>query len=229
MGTVFPSRSHSPSLAGALRPPRHFARNRSVTRDGSRRQQQRPGMLSIRHMGVFLGLISVPVWLVWCGGGNPAGGAVRSPVVDCGSDRGRCGGECIDLRTNTRNCGRCGHVCGSAEACVGSVCRPACPAETTVCGGECVSVDSDAEHCGACDAGCGDGLCAGGVCQDTCPYGSEQCGRACVDLTSDPLHCGGCEDACDRGERCVDGRCTCISSTNRSKGTTERARDGCRA
>jgi hypothetical protein len=45
--------------------------------------------------------------------GNPC-----TPPLD------RCGDRCLDLRSDARNCGSCGNVCGAGLACVSSSCVP---------------------------------------------------------------------------------------------------------
>lgn len=49
-----------------------------------------------------------------------------SPLVECG-------GECVDVQSDRRNCGACDHSCAAGLACVAAACRdenPACPVRT---------------------------------------------------------------------------------------------------
>ena len=48
-----------------------------------------------------------------------------------------CGGACVDLATNNRNCGACGTRCMANQTCQNGKC--ACPANTTDCGNACGS------------------------------------------------------------------------------------------
>lgn len=41
----------------------------------------------------------------------------------CGSGLTLCNTTCVDLNTNTANCGQCAHDCGSDSACAGSACQ----------------------------------------------------------------------------------------------------------
>jgi hypothetical protein len=42
----------------------------------------------------------------------------------CNSPLEQCGNLCLDLHSDGRNCGACGHVCGAGLACVSSACVP---------------------------------------------------------------------------------------------------------
>ena len=79
-----------------------------------------------------------------------------------------CDGECVDLASDTSNCGACGSICESqlvGVACVEGECvRVDCPAALNSCDGECVDVTSDPANCGACGNACPSGVCAGGAC-----------------------------------------------------------------
>jgi hypothetical protein len=52
----------------------------------------------------------------------------------CEADNVLCGGQCVDLTTDTDNCGRCGRECGAGEVCSnGFTCQPAaCLAVTEI-------------------------------------------------------------------------------------------------
>jgi hypothetical protein len=47
------------------------------------------------------------------------GGNTCACVTDCGA-QSCCGTSCVDLDTDTKNCGSCGHACASGEVCCGT-------------------------------------------------------------------------------------------------------------
>lgn len=111
----------------------------------------------------------------------------------------------MDVTSDPANCGGCGVLCLSGNACVDGAC--ACPGATRACGGECVGLD-DPAHCGGCGVACAPGAsCEGGAC--VCPDGGTICGERCERLDDDPAHCGGCDVQCPIGAACVDGTCAC--------------------
>jgi hypothetical protein len=62
-----------------------------------------------------------------------------------------CNGACVDLTSDTDNCGKCNVKCDpQVEACVNSTCT----CNLTVCGGKCVNTSTDPANCGACNAPC---------------------------------------------------------------------------
>src|ERR1051326_8917501 len=71
-------------------------------------------------------------------GGSPNDG---SQGVDTGPGCDKCGGaSCLDLKTDSNNCGSCGNVC--ADKC---------------CNGQCIDTTSDNANCGACGSACMNG------------------------------------------------------------------------
>lgn len=104
--------------------------------------------------------------------------------------------------SDPKNCGACGHVCGTGESC---------------CGGRCVDLQSDVAHCGICGSPChfahGSGRCVTGICiADTCEAGYTPCfnnddSRSCVDLATNPDHCSACGMSCPAGQICCGGAC----------------------
>ncbi|WP_437726916.1 MXAN_6577-like cysteine-rich protein [Sorangium sp. So ce861] len=103
------------------------------------------------------------------GGGDSGSGSagVGGSGPECGGDRAlqRCGGECVDTRTDPNHCGKCGSACEPGRACVGAVCRRTCLEGLTDCGGACVDLTADPLHCGQCDRACDPGRpCEGGAC-----------------------------------------------------------------
>lgn len=95
-----------------------------------------------------------------------------------------CGGGCVDTRTDTHNCGRCGGACLSDESCKSGRCG------LSTCTGA-----SDGRTC----------LTATGT--GTC------CNGACTDLSTDEVNCGQCGKGCGLGNECRGARCAFPSCT----------------
>jgi hypothetical protein len=102
----------------------------------------------------------------------------------CKRPRKRCGGKCVNVKTNRKNCGRCRRACGAGEKCKRGRCRPA--------SNECVG-QPDHTRCG--DLGAG--RCVSGVCiprptcgeQDTVIEDgdcSHCCSGECEPITTGP-------------------------------------------
>jgi hypothetical protein len=124
-----------------------------------------------------------------------------------------CGGVCVDVTTDDRNCGACGVACEPFEACVDGACvGPPCGVGLTSCNRICVDLDDDPWHCGACGNSCPIGsYCDGGRCVSSGYFcttlGLTECDGFCVDIMTDPDHCGGCNIACyNEGARCIAGQ-----------------------
>ncbi len=147
-----------------------------------------------------------------------------------------CDGVCSDLQTDNDNCGGCGTVCGTGEACVAGQCLQDCGQGMVACDGTCIDPNTDSNYCGA-SGDCADGnageVCAGdlqcisGGCG--CEFG-VYCGGACIDPDTDTGYCGaqgdcqgenagsvcgGNEDCvngtCERGDDCVGGNHVCLT------------------
>jgi Stigma-specific protein, Stig1 len=117
-----------------------------------------------------------------------------------------CRGECVDLKTDVRNCGACGNACAVGTACDNGRCTNPCrdclPNETC-CGllGICADLNTDPRNCGACGNVCPAGatcVAGPGRCV-SCPPGLMLCSNPGV----------GC--CCCRPEEC----CTGASGKNR--------------
>ncbi len=196
------------------------------------------------------------------GDGGPASGrdAAVVPGTDsatsCGAGLVDCGGTCAQLASDPRNCGGCGHGCGTTEACVSGVCSGSnggplgnpgdcgashascaalqvCVSGACVCrppytdvGGRCIDLASDPDNCGAPGHACPD-RCAGGVCiRMDCPGATTSCDGACVDLRRDPGNCGDCGRACRGNQVCAAGNCRDVFVPG---GCTSCPCDGCGA
>jgi Peptidase M66/Stigma-specific protein, Stig1 len=115
---------------------------------------------------------------------------------------------CVNLLTETNNCGVCGKACQAPAVCANGACTTTCAAGTQKCGETCVNLTTDAANCGVCGKMCDAGVpCYGGVCG--CPEGVLFCAGQCFDPKSDAQHCGTCQNACTGGAGCVDGKCAC--------------------
>jgi len=90
-----------------------------------------------------------------------------------------CAGNCVDIRTDRGNCGRCNLFCSGMTEC---------------CGGTCTDIQMDAENCGGCGSTCT-------VPSDTCCYAH------CVDVLMDASHCGDCGNECATNIPCHLGEC----------------------
>lgn len=152
-----------------------------------------------------------------------------APDMGCG-DAARCDESCVDLRTDPRNCGRCGHDCarltgvaGERVACVDGVCdvRGACQPGRAHCTARaddgCETALDSATNCGACGVACrepapfcsaGDG--GVGACVSGCGA-AARCGMSCVDTATSVANCGACgrrcPDVAGATATCVDGAC----------------------
>lgn len=133
----------------------------------------------------------------------------RGADASCRDGQAACEDLCIDVTSDSANCGGCGVTCGDAQACIGGVCT--CLNGLEACGPSCVDVRTDVSNCGMCGSSCGMRFCAGSTCVDSCPADTTDCGGSCVDLMTNLANCGGCGAACRAGEACESGTCSCAS------------------
>lgn len=159
-------------------------------------------------------------------------GQCVSTVAPCPNEGEiRCGGVCIDPKSNNAFCGMSSD-CQSYEMCTGTTqCIDGACVETATCndgelfcGGVCIDPKKNNTFCGM-QADCktyttcnNEQYCNNGVC-DTftpttkeCPSGEIACGDLCIDPKSNPLFCGIKDDCtgynvCAGGTECVDGTC----------------------
>ena len=119
----------------------------------------------------------------------------------CAASDTCCNGQCVNIKTDSNNCGGCGmtFVCGAAggpgSCCDGmcmdfmsdtancGMCGHACGNSEACCAGKCVNTNTDINNCGMCGMVCSAGM------QPAC------CSGNCADLVSDN-HCGTCDHAC---------------------------------
>ncbi|WP_437600519.1 MXAN_6577-like cysteine-rich protein [Sorangium sp. So ce590] len=129
----------------------------------------------------------------------------------CSEGWAECGGRCVDLEADPRNCGDCEVRCAAEQVCEDGAC--ACAAGLTECAGACVDVLSDRTHCGTCASSCSPAqLCVEGAC--SCSEGLTDCGGSCANLQTSEQHCGACGVACERGASCQEGACSCVIGTH---------------
>lgn len=147
----------------------------------------------------------------------------------CGGGTTKCGSECVDNKSDPRNCGACGKACKANEVCMAGACASSCAMGTKQCGMSCVDTQTDRTNCGMCGNLCGDGqICSGGMCQISCQQGLTKCpatdagaveggvtGDYCANLLSDNNNCGTCGKTCGASEKCQNGKClppTCVTA-----------------
>jgi len=106
-----------------------------------------------------------------------------------------CGKTCVNTKTDTANCGSCGHTCtapaNGSVTCTSGSCVSTCNAGYKLCNGSCIPNDQ----------------CCGG-----CPAGQTCCnGTTCVNANTDPANCGACGHTCtapaNASATCSGGNC----------------------
>ena len=93
----------------------------------------------------------------------------------CPRGQVRCGADCVDLKSDARNCGECGAACPTpphAEAaCFGGRCSLTCfsgwgDCDQNIWNGCETNLATDTRNCGACGTICpGRQMCTGGMCR----------------------------------------------------------------
>lgn len=119
-----------------------------------------------------------------------------------------CDGQCVSINADVNNCGSCGNVCPTGQACVAGECQTGCATGEEWCNNSCIDPETDNTHCGGCfflcDTDEGES-CSAGNC--VCTAGLDRCATECVDQQTDEDHCGACDNACPGAEVCVTGTC----------------------
>ncbi|MDD1653126.1 MAG: hypothetical protein LUQ64_01130, partial [Methanomicrobiales archaeon] len=155
--------------------------------------------------------------------------ATSTWTVTCPEGQTTCGSSCVNLDTDSNNCGTCGVQCGTGQGCQNGQCVSGCGAGTTNCNGQCVNLNSDTSSCGQCGYGCpsitnGYPTCSQGTCTAACYGGYANCdgslSNGCeVFPLSDSSNCGSCGVRCGSGQKCADGRC--VTENLCGEGATE--------
>jgi hypothetical protein len=126
--------------------------------------------------------------------------------VVCKSGTTPCGLGCVDVKSDTRNCGACGNACGNTQQCSSGEC--VCPSGTSPCDGSCVVLAADRKNCGSCGTSCTiEQVCEARTCQSTCAAGKKACDGACFDFQTSQTNCGACGVACLQGTTCRAAKC----------------------
>jgi len=143
-----------------------------------------------------------------CGGGapKPADANVEvqykmqdsNDVQTCAGGGSLCSGTCEILSSNFYNCGSCGKVCGSGQACNSGACGPVCGSGLQICNNTCVNEQTDPNNCGTCGNVCPSGdSCVAGMCKapgGVCGNGIREAGEQCDD--GNTINLDGCSATC---------------------------------
>jgi len=157
----------------------------------------------MRRMAWQLAMISLAALVAACSSSQNTAQNCTSPEVSCSF-------TCVDISSDSKNCGSCGAECDAGVACHQGICG--CPGSQTYCDGSCFDLSSDQHNCGACGVACDAGqVCSNGSCAETCAHGYSACPadapEFCAQLDIDPNNCGGCGVVCDGGTLCSEGAC----------------------
>lgn len=123
------------------------------------------------------------------------------PDEGCPFGQTVCNNACVDILSDSTNCGACGVSCGLGGYCQDGACAGTyCFAPTVDCGvGACIDLQTNNQHCG--------------VCGNYCRFGTRCCNGDCINISSDTNNCGGCGLVCEEpligyavceGQVCVD-------------------------
>jgi len=147
-------------------------------------------------------------------------GTMSKPVtISCSGGLSSCSGACVNLQTNSQNCGSCGKVCSAGMTCQNGICSGGaggCSGGLLSCSGVCKNLQFDEQNCGACGVQCSEAnrqICYSGKCI-SCPSGGTYCkfpggnDAICADLKTAPEHCGACNNHCPQGQTCQNGICS---------------------
>lgn len=150
--------------------------------------------------------------------GTNATGTTTGGLTCATSAERDCGGVCVNIGSDTNNCGGCGNICGTGQDCQVATC--VCQGSLQNCGGTCINTNADAANCGGCGMPCATGqVCDRGMCAAECSVGLTNCNQGCTNPLSDPFNCGGCGNTCGAGQNCVSGTCQGAATTTTSTST----------
>jgi hypothetical protein len=101
-------------------------------------------------------------------------GQCSAGSTSCAAAQTNCGAVgCVNLASDPKHCGSCGHSCKSGLKCVKGQCSTdtgggsaRCAAGDVNCSGKCVNPATDPKHCGSCGHVCKAGQkCVKGKCK----------------------------------------------------------------
>jgi glucosylceramidase len=157
----------------------------------------KPAPRSVIGWGLGLGLAFLAVSCTKPDSGSSSG--CGQGQMDCNGD-----GTCVNLRSDSENCGACGYSCSTGTTCQAGQC--ACAPGLVACDNACVSSNTD--HCGSSCTTCPAGnVCTNGQCMSSCPSGATLCSDGACSSAGDTAHCGASCTACGAGQSCVSGAC----------------------
>ncbi len=145
-----------------------------------------------------------------------------------------CWGECVDLTSDAKHCGECGHACKQGEKCIEAECKTsdapddpnknACSNDELLCYGKCINPLEDHDNCGDCLHACAENeACVSGKCELQCGE-LTKCNNACIDTKTSAQNCGACGKTCNTGETCINSACQCDAQHDNCDGN---AANGC--
>ena len=138
-----------------------------------------------------------------------------------------CDHRCVDVSSNSSNCGRCGTTCMNNTSC---------------CNAQCVDQGTDVTNCGGCGTVCTPRnatgpMCTSGACTyDKCTGGFDDCdsnrANGCeTGVAADAKNCGKCGMACmappNAGVLCMAGNCAIGPCTMGFSDCNRQFMDGC--
>jgi hypothetical protein len=105
----------------------------------------------------------------------------------CQGGKKCCGGNCVDVQSDPKNCGACGHTCHAGQGCAGGACTGGCTSSS-----DCLSRQ----------------ICRGNPPKCTCFPGQVVCASSCGCC----LQCALGESPC--GDLCAGSSASCCADTN---------------
>jgi hypothetical protein len=141
------------------------------------------------------------------GGGNDA-------ATGCPSGKTSCSGVCTDTLTDGKNCGGCGHTCGTSQVCNDGTCGYSCAPPETLCNAP-PEAGTASDAGGSVESGAGSGDGGGDDAapeEDSGGTGGDGGGAPyCANLSTDNNNCGACGNVCGPNHTCntVGGSTAC--------------------